>query len=141
MCPFRSFFDLFLSHKPLIISSDADYFRQSTRPSAQASDNWVLRFGALKRLYRLMTQYFTDVLHKPASGLDVPNLQAMAKDSDDRATLIMCRLTIVIGVQCHKNKVFIDKIQGLSQTDQQSLMQVIEKVGLYATTSEGRLDL
>ncbi|KIK63774.1 hypothetical protein GYMLUDRAFT_57431 [Collybiopsis luxurians FD-317 M1] len=107
---------------------DADYFRQSTRPTAQTSDNWVLRFSALKRLYRLMTQYFMDVLHKPASGLDVPNLHAMAKDSDDTATLIMCRLTIVIGVQCHKNKVFIDKIQGLSQIDQQSLMRVIEQI-------------
>ncbi|KAF5391835.1 hypothetical protein D9757_001675 [Collybiopsis confluens] len=107
---------------------DSDYFRQSTRPHAQVSDNWVLRFSALKRLYRLMAQYFTDVLHKPTSGLDVPNLQAMAKDSDDTATLIMCRLTIVIGVQCQKNKEFIDKIQGLSQTDQQSLMRVIEQI-------------
>ncbi|KAE9407030.1 HOOK-domain-containing protein [Gymnopus androsaceus JB14] len=107
---------------------DSEYFRQSTRPSAQSSDNWVLRFGALKRLYRLMTQYFSDVLQKPTSGLDVPNLQAMAKDGDDTATLVMCRMTIAIGVQCEKNKEFIDKIQGLSQVDQHHLMKVIEQV-------------
>ncbi len=110
------------------INRDPDYFRQSTRPSAQPSDNWVLQFSALKRLYRLMTQYFSDVLQKPTSSLEVPNLQAMAKDYDDQATLIMCRLTIVIGVQCEKNKEFVEKIQGLSQADQHNLMRAIEQV-------------
>ena len=113
-----------------------DYFRHSTRPSAQPSDNWVLRFSALKRLYRLMTQYFADVLQKPTSGLDVPDLQAIAKDHDVAATLIMCRLTIAIGVQCEKNKEFIDKIQGLSETDQHYLMRAIEQVRqVYCATS------
>ncbi|KAJ7184151.1 HOOK protein-domain-containing protein [Mycena filopes] len=106
---------------------DAEYFRQSTRPSAQPSDNWVLRFSALKRLYRLMTQYFADVLQKPTSGLDVPDLQAVAKDHAVQATLTMCRLTIAIGVQCEKNKQFIDRIQGLSETDQHYLMKAIEQ--------------
>ncbi|KAG7092196.1 hypothetical protein E1B28_008564 [Marasmius oreades] len=106
---------------------DADYFRQSTRPSA-SSDNWVLHFNTLKRLYRLMTQYFADVLQKPTSGLDVPNLQAMAKNSDASATLTMCRLTIAIGVQCEMNKEFIDKIQGLSEVNQHHLMRAIEQV-------------
>ncbi|KAJ7929345.1 HOOK protein-domain-containing protein [Mycena leptocephala] len=116
---------------------DADYFRQSTRPSAQPSDNWVLRFSALKRLYRLMTQYFADVLQKPTSGLDVPDLQAVAKDHTVQATLTMCRLTIAIGVQCEKNKQFIDKIQGLSETDQHYLMKAIEQVMARINLSGG----
>ncbi|KAJ7470407.1 HOOK protein-domain-containing protein [Mycena latifolia] len=116
---------------------DADYFRQSTRPSAQPSDNWVLRFSALKRLYRLMTQYFADVLQKPTSGLDVPDLQAIAKDHAVQATLTMCRLTIAIGVQCEKNKEFIDKIQGLSETDQHYLMKAIEQVMARINMSGG----
>ncbi|KAJ3976503.1 HOOK-domain-containing protein [Lentinula raphanica] len=78
---------------------DSDYFRPTTRMTAQNADNWVLWF----------------------------NLQAMAKNADETATLVMCRLTIAIGVQCEKNKVFIDKIQGLSQTDQHHLMRVIEQ--------------
>lgn len=98
----------------------------------------MLRFGSLKRLYRLMTQYFSDVIQKPTSGLDVPNLQAMAKDGDDTATLIMCRLTIAIGVQCEKNKEFIDKIQGLSQIDQHHLMKVIEQVREYYATAKSK---
>ncbi|KAJ3728886.1 hypothetical protein C8R42DRAFT_279611 [Lentinula raphanica] len=107
---------------------DSDYFRPTTRMTAQNADNWVLWFSSLKRLYRLMTQYFSDVIQKPTNGLDVPDLQAMAKNADETATLVMCRLTIAIGVQCEKNKVFIDKIQGLSQTDQHHLMRVIEQI-------------
>lgn len=107
--------------------SDADYFRQSSQQPA-LSENWILRFSALKRLYRLITQYFSDVLQKPTSSLDVPNLSTMAKDHDITATLIMCRLTIAIGVQCERNKEFIEKIQGLSEVDQHTLMKAIEQV-------------
>ncbi|KAJ3545756.1 hypothetical protein NM688_g5588 [Phlebia brevispora] len=107
---------------------DADYFRQPTRPSAQPSENWVLRFSSLKRLYRLMTQYFSDVLHQPTTALDVPDLQMMAKDNSVSATLIMCRLTIAIAVQCEMNKEIIEKIQSLTETEQHSLMRAIEQV-------------
>lgn len=75
-----------------------------------------------------MTQYFADVLQKPTSSLDVPNLQAIAKDHNLQAILTLCRLTIVIGVQCEKNKEFIDKIQGLNEVDQHCLMKAIEQV-------------
>ena len=111
-----------------IINSDQSYFRQPPRSSTQPSENWVLRFSSLKRLYRLMTQYFADVLQKPTSSLDVPDLQAIAKDHSLSATLTMCRLTLVIGVQCEKNEEFIDKIRDLSETDQHYLMKAIEQV-------------
>lgn len=75
-----------------------------------------------------MTQYFADVLQKPTSSLDVPDLQAIAKDHNMGATLTLCHLTIVIGVQCERNKEFIDKIQGLSEADQHFLMKAIEQV-------------
>ena len=75
-----------------------------------------------------MTQYFSDVLHQPTSALDVPDLQAMAKDYNINATLIMCRLTIAIAVQCEMNKQVIEKIQSLTETEQHSLMRAIEQV-------------
>jgi protein HOOK3 len=75
-----------------------------------------------------MTQYFADVLQRPTGSLEVPDLQAMAKDHDVPATLIMFRMTIAIGVQCERNKEFIDKIQGLSETDQHYIMKAIEQV-------------
>ncbi|KIY68000.1 HOOK-domain-containing protein [Cylindrobasidium torrendii FP15055 ss-10] len=105
---------------------DEEYFRHS-KPTLEPSDNWVLRFGSLKRLYRLMTQYFSDILQKATNSLEVPNLSAMAKDSDIQAILIMCRLTIAIGVQCERNHEFVGKIQGLSERDQHNLMRAIEQ--------------
>jgi hypothetical protein len=109
-------------------SRDTEYFRQPTRPPAQLSDNWVLRFNALKRLYRLLIQYFSDVLDQNTSALEVPDLQAMAKDHSVKDTLIMCKLTISIAVQCENNKRIIDKIQSLSDTNQHYLMKAIEQV-------------
>lgn len=81
-----------------------------------------------------MTQYFADVLQKPTSSLDVPDLQAIAKDHNLPAVLTLCRLTLVIGVQCEKNKEFIDKIQGLSEADQHHLMKAIEQVCIHCAT-------
>ncbi|KAG6889791.1 hypothetical protein C0992_004209 [Termitomyces sp. T32_za158] len=115
---------------------DVDYFRSSARPP-QPSENWVLRFSSLKRLYRLMTQYFTEVLQKPTDSLDVPDLQAIAKSSDLPATLIMCRIALVIGVQCERNKRFIEKIQSLSENDQHQLMKAIEQVMARISVTHG----
>lgn len=78
-----------------------------------------------------MTQYITDVLHQPTSALDVPDLQAMAKDHNAAAALSMCRLTIVIAVQCENNKDIINRIQMLSEMEQHALMKAIEGVSVY----------
>jgi protein HOOK3 len=76
-----------------------------------------------------MTQYFSDVLGQPTGALEVPDLQAVAKDYSIPSILMMCRLTLAIAVQCDKNKEFIEKIQGLSEADQHHLMKAIEQVG------------
>jgi len=78
-----------------------------------------------------MTQYVADVLQKPTTSLEVPDLQAIAKESDLQATLAMCRLLIMIGVQCERNKEFIDKIRGLEEGDQHLIMKAIEQVSWY----------
>jgi protein HOOK3 len=75
-----------------------------------------------------MTQYFSDVLGQPTDALEVPDLQAVAKDYSVVSTLMMCRLTLAIAVQCNKNKEFIEKIQGLSEVNQHHLMKAIEQV-------------
>jgi protein HOOK3 len=75
-----------------------------------------------------MTQYFSDVLGQPTDALEVPDLQAVAKDHNVPSALMMCRLTLAIAVQCDKNKEFIDKIQGLSEANQHCLMKAIEQV-------------
>ena len=40
----------------------------------------------------------------------------------------MCRLTIAIAVQCENNKEIIERIQKLTESEQHSLMRVIEQV-------------
>ena len=55
-------------------------------------------------------------------------MQAIAKDYNVNATLIMCRLTIAIAVQCENNKEIIERIQKLTESEQHSLMRVIEQV-------------
>lgn len=75
-----------------------------------------------------MIQYFTDILNQPTGSLDVPDLQIMAKDSALEPTLLMCRLTIAIAVQCSQNKIIIEKIQSLGERDQHFLMKAIEDV-------------
>ncbi len=75
-----------------------------------------------------MTQYITDVLHQPARALEVPDLQAIAKDQNAAAMLLMCRMTITIAVQCENNKDIIGRIQKLEETEQHSLMKAIEQV-------------
>ena len=94
----------------------------------------MLRFSALKRLYRLMTQYFADVLRQPTGALDVPDLQAIAQDSSVAALLVLCRLTIAIAVQCENNKEIIERIQRLTETEQHALMKAIEQVSAGVTS-------
>ncbi|KIY43716.1 HOOK-domain-containing protein [Fistulina hepatica ATCC 64428] len=109
---------------------DEAYFRRSSRATQQNSDNWVLRFTTFKSLYKLMTQYLAEVVRQPTSYLDVPDLQAIAKDYSLNDLLIMCRLALAIGVHCDNNKEFIDKIQQLGEADQHHLMKSIERTGL-----------
>ena len=71
--------------------SDAEYFRLQSRAALHTADSWVLQFSSLKRLYRLMTQYLSDILHQQTGSLVAPDLQAMAQDHDPTATLALCR--------------------------------------------------
>lgn len=96
--------------------------------STQLPDNWPLRFTALKRLFRLISQYYAEVLRQPPSAIDVPDLQAIAKDYDVDQTLVLCRLTIALAVQSTQNQKIIAGIQQLKEADQHALMHAIETV-------------
>ncbi|CAE6448801.1 unnamed protein product [Rhizoctonia solani] len=115
---------------------DEEYFRNP--PRSQPSENWVIRFGQLKRLFRLITQYFVDVLHRQTAELEVPDLQAIAQNHDVVQLLALCRLTIAISVQGKKNSEVIAGIQKLSQADQRAIMTAIEKVMSRFTEQERR---
>lgn len=111
-----------------VLCSDREYFGGSSRPLREYSDNWAVRFNSLKRLFRLMTGYYADVLHQPTTAIDVPNLQAIAQDFDLNESLIMCRLAIALAVQSEKNQSIIERIRKLADPDQHALMHAIEQV-------------
>ncbi|KDN48758.1 hypothetical protein RSAG8_02745, partial [Rhizoctonia solani AG-8 WAC10335] len=115
---------------------EEEYFHSP--PRSQQSENWVIRFGQLKRLFRLITQYFVDVLHRQAAELEVPDLQAIAQNHDALHTLVLCRLTIAISVQGKKNSEVIAGIQKLPQAEQRAIMTAIEKVMSRFTEQERR---
>ncbi|EJD53364.1 HOOK-domain-containing protein, partial [Auricularia subglabra TFB-10046 SS5] len=140
---FKSFFATFELSQPVdtpsdlsdgaalyevLAAVDAEYFGKISRPAVHHADNWALRFNSLKRLFRLINQYYADVLHQPATAIQVPNLQAIAQDYNLEEMLIMCRLTIAIAVQSEKNKSVIERIQKLNDGDQHALMKAIEQV-------------
>lgn len=119
----------------LLNGSDENYFKPSNRTSPQLPENWVLRLASLKRLFRLISQYFTEVLNQPSSGLDVPNLQAIAQDYDLAQTMAVCRLVLAIAVQSDKKQEVVQHIQKLSERDQHALMKPIEVVSPDLTTA------
>ncbi|KAH9180390.1 HOOK-domain-containing protein [Lactarius sanguifluus] len=114
----------------ILSNIDAVYFPPNSRTVQEPSDNdnWVLRFGSMKRVYRLMSQYFSDLIGQPTDALEVPDLRAVAQFNDIPSILSMCRLTLAIAVHCDKNKEFIEKIQGLSEANQHHLMKAIEQI-------------
>ncbi|KAF9062959.1 hypothetical protein BDP27DRAFT_1151895, partial [Rhodocollybia butyracea] len=58
-----------------------------------------------------MKQYFTDILKKDISSLELPQLIALARDNDILAALKLCKQILAIGMYCLKNREFIKKIQ------------------------------
>ncbi|KAG2182391.1 hypothetical protein INT43_007321 [Umbelopsis isabellina] len=98
--------------------------------SADLSDNWVLKFNNLKKLYKLVTRYYEEVLGQQDFTSKIPqiNLTAIAKDADVDEILKLCQLVIVIAVLNDNNSIYIEKMQSLSQSSQHALMVCIEQV-------------
>ncbi|KAJ2357116.1 hypothetical protein IWW50_004308 [Coemansia erecta] len=96
--------------------------------SADIGDNWVLKLNNLKKLYKLVTRYYEEVLGYPAANLTEPNLSAIAKSEDASELLKLCHLVLTLAVQCERNQVYIGKIMSLGESDQRCLMVAIESV-------------
>ncbi|CEQ40447.1 SPOSA6832_02062, partial [Sporobolomyces salmonicolor] len=104
----------------VLLDIDAEYFRNLANSASNQkalSENWVLRFNNLKRVYKLIIRYFEDVLHSSTTALHTPNLQNVAKSeqgSDDE----VCKLA----------GLHIERIQSLDEWVQRELMYSIEQV-------------
>ncbi|KAJ1752854.1 hypothetical protein LPJ79_000841 [Coemansia sp. RSA 1821] len=96
--------------------------------SADIGDNWVLKLNNLKKLYKLVTKHYEEVLGYPVANLTEPDLSAIAKTEDPDELLKLCHLVLTLAVQCEQNQVYIGKIMSLGENDQRCLMVAIESV-------------
>ncbi|ORY93215.1 hypothetical protein BCR43DRAFT_444510 [Syncephalastrum racemosum] len=121
---------------------DAKWFKQLSKPNghnnvsaentngtaAKDANNWVTRLNNLKKLHKLITRYFEEVLGQDPELLPAVNLNTIAKDADLHELLLLCQLIVAIAVQSDNNRTYIDMIQSLSQKSQHALMVSIEEV-------------
>ncbi|GAA5841236.1 hypothetical protein JCM3766R1_001709 [Sporobolomyces carnicolor] len=123
----------------ILLDIDPDHFNPLSAAlsnSKALSENWVLRFNNLKRLYKLLIRYFEDILSSSTSELHTPNLQLVAK-GDGRATAEespedeVCKLVglvLALAVQSEQRLQHIERIQSLEEWVQRELMYSIEQV-------------
>ncbi|KAI7866470.1 hypothetical protein BDF14DRAFT_848687 [Spinellus fusiger] len=113
---------------------DTKWFKQIT-PTETAS-NWVVRFNNQKKIHKLITRYFEEILGQDPEHLPPVNLSAIAKDADLHEILLVCQFVIAIAVQSDNNRIYIEMIQSLSQKSQHALMVSIEQVMSHFNDSE-----
>jgi protein HOOK3 len=93
-------------------------------------DNWVLKINNLKKLYKLVSRYYEEVLDMSFTNLPEVNLNAIAKDSDPRGIIQLCKYILTIAVMCSDNLKYIQNIQLLSEGSQNHIKKFIEEVTL-----------
>ncbi|KAI9595395.1 HOOK protein-domain-containing protein [Syncephalis fuscata] len=129
----------------ILLDIDPKWFKTS-KPT-EINGNWVLTFNNLKKIYKVLTRYYEEILGFPAGfpagALAVPNLNAIAKENDLVELVKLFQLIIAMAVQCGRNQVYIEKIQSLSQESQHALMVTIEEVmsSLASENADAESDL
>ncbi|KAG2190096.1 hypothetical protein INT46_005088 [Mucor plumbeus] len=114
------------------VVSDIDYKWFKLIRSADVGDNWVLKINNLKKLYKLVSRYYEEVLDMSFTNLPEVNLNAIAKDSDPRGIIQLCKYILTIAVMCSDNLKYIQNIQLLSEGSQNHIKKFIEETVSYA---------
>ncbi|KAG0182588.1 hypothetical protein DFQ29_003368 [Apophysomyces sp. BC1021] len=96
--------------------------------SADVGDSWVLKFNNLKKLYKLVSRYYEEILGQDFENMPLVDLTQIAKDADVRETMKLCQLILYIAVQCQNFQFYIKKIQNLSKESQHELMVSIDEM-------------
>ncbi|UZJ57470.1 hypothetical protein CBS101457_006790 [Exobasidium rhododendri] len=119
LCDGVPFFDI-------LSTVDPSYFRNPH--NADTKDNWVLKIGTLKRLMKLILQYYHEVLQQSPQALEMPDLDILAREKSPSELCKLGRLVIGIAVRSNHASEHIAAIQTLPIEDQQQLMIAIEQV-------------
>ncbi|OUM67150.1 hypothetical protein PIROE2DRAFT_58965 [Piromyces sp. E2] len=94
----------------------------------EGSENWVVIFNRLKKIYSLVSGFYAEELGQSIIEIESPNFNLIAKNKDIAEILKFAQLILVLAVQSEKNKEYISKITSLNQANQQWIMISIEEV-------------
>ncbi|ODQ53234.1 hypothetical protein SAICODRAFT_80119, partial [Saitoella complicata NRRL Y-17804] len=119
------------------------YFKGLDQPTAQSHDpsNWVLRWNYLKRLFRDLERYYTEVLGQPPfAAAYLPNLSMLAKDANVAEIRKLMSLAVVAAVQSEKRENYVKKIQTLSSEQQTALMVELSQIMRDSNVEDNEVD-
>ncbi|EPB83281.1 hypothetical protein HMPREF1544_09981 [Mucor circinelloides 1006PhL] len=114
------------------VASDIDSKWFKSIRSADVGDNWVLKHNNLKKLYKVVSRYYEEILGIPFSNFPEVDLNAIAKDADTRAIVQLCKYILTSAVVGPNNSKYIPEIQLMSESDQKHLKAIIEETLNYA---------
>ncbi|BFZ61072.1 ubiquitin-like protein atg8 [Saitoella coloradoensis] len=123
--------DGFILSRLLQDIDNGDYFKDLDQNTTQSHDplNWVLRWNYLKRLFRDLERYYTEVLGQPPfAAAYLPNLSMLAKDGNVAEIRKLMSLAVVAAVQSEKREDYVQKIQTLSSEQQTALMVELSQI-------------
>lgn len=111
----------------LILSEIAPAYFEDVSSGLDSDDNWALSSSHIKKILRLLNEYFTNVLHK---GIDMSAIDAnaIAKNHNPEALLDLLEVVVGVAVMCEDKNVFIQNIFALEKESQIVLKEMVENV-------------
>ncbi|KAG4107028.1 hypothetical protein H8356DRAFT_1268923 [Neocallimastix lanati (nom. inval.)] len=126
------------------MKSNTVWFKTSQSNEGDNNENWVVVFNRLKKIYSLISEFYTEELGQSIVEIETPNFNSIAKNKDSGEILKLAQLILVLAVQSEKNKEYIQKITSLNQSSQQWLMisieEIMDKLSKVNDFSDGLID-
>lgn len=110
----------------LLHSIDSEAFRYDGGQQ-KSTNNWVLRFNGLKRLYKTLCQFLVVrgiEIHQDVQG---PNLSSIAKERSIPELIKILNLIVLASVMCDRRDEFLSRMFNLSVESRKILVGSIEK--------------
>lgn len=127
-----SLFDLCDGNIPLTVLSQisADHFDENSFPSTFIhGGNWALSATNIKKLLRMIDEYYRTILHKRVLGIDDIDATLISKPPHNIDEIILLvELMVGVAVMCENKAAFIQNIFALRPVDQSVLKGIIEQV-------------
>jgi hypothetical protein len=92
------------------------------------SENWALSASNIKKLLRMLEEYYKSVLEKGISDLEDIDVTAIVKDHDEDMLFSLLEIIGGVAVLCEDKSEFIQHIFSMDESSQLVLKEMIEHV-------------